>query len=80
MMYSMQSEYRWQYSDRWIFTGFAGVGEVAESFSDFGENFLPAVGLGTRFVLSQKHRISLSMDVARGVDGSEYYFGVNEAF
>jgi len=80
MMYAMQAEYRWQFKDRWILTGFAGVGEVAESFSNFGENFLPAGGVGTRFVLSDKHRVSLSADLAVGKDGVEFYFGVGEAF
>ena len=80
MMYALQGEYRWQFNDRWIFTGFAGFGEVAESFGDFGENYLPAVGIGARFVLSQKHRVSLSADIAAGIDGTEYYFGIGEAF
>jgi len=80
MMYAVQTEYRWQATDRWIFTGFVGVGEVAERFSDFGHNYLPAAGLGTRFVLSKKHRVSLSFDVAHGKVGTEYYFGVGEAF
>ena len=80
MMYAVQTEYRWQFSERWIFTGFVGVGEVAESFSDFGDYYLPAVGIGTRFVLSQKHRIGLSFDVARGKTGTEYYVGFGEAF
>ena len=80
MMYAMQGEYRWQYNDRWIFTGFAGFGEVADSFSNFGKNILPAAGIGARFVLSEKHRVSLSTDVAVGNDGAEFYFGVGEAF
>ena len=80
MMYAIQGEYRWQVSDRWILTGFAGVGETAPEVKEFGEDFLPAAGLGARFVLSAKHRVSLSFDVARGKDGTEYYFGVNEAF
>ena len=80
MMYALQSEYRWQFDDRWIFTGFAGFGEVAENFGDFGRNFLPAAGIGTRFVLSKKHRVSLSADIAVGKDGTEFYFGVGEAF
>ena len=58
----------------WVF------GEVAGDVSEFGRNFLPAAGLGARFVVSQKHRVSLSFDVARGKDGTEYYFGVGEAF
>jgi len=80
MMYAIQTEYRWQYSDRWIFTGFVGVGEVADKFSNFGDNYLPAAGLGTRFVLSKKHRVGLSFDVAHGKTGTEYYFGIGEAF
>jgi outer membrane translocation and assembly module TamA len=80
MMYALQSEYRWQFNDRWIFTGFAGFGEVADNFGDFGENYLPAAGIGTRFVLSKKHRVGLSADIAVGKDGTEFYFGVGEAF
>jgi hypothetical protein len=80
MMYAVQTEYRWHYSDRWIFTGFVGVGEVAKNFGDFGNYYLPAAGVGTRFVLSKKHRVGLSFDVARGKTGTEYYVGVGEAF
>ncbi len=79
-MYALQSEYRWHFNDSWIFTGFAGFGEVADEFSGFGDDLLPAAGIGARFVLSKKHNISLSSDVAVGNDGWEFYFGVNEAF
>jgi len=80
MMYAVQAEYRWHVRERWILTGFAGVGEVAENLGDFGSNFLPAAGVGARFVLSERHRVSLSADVAVGDDGTEFYFGVGEAF
>lgn len=80
MMYAAQTEYRWQFSDRWIFTGFVGVGEVADKFSNFGNNFLPAAGVGARFVLSKEHRVGLSFDVATGMEGTEVYVGVGEAF
>jgi hypothetical protein len=80
MMYAVQTEYRWQFNNRWIFTGFVGVGEVAENFSDFGDYYLPAAGIGTRFVLSEKHRVGLSFDMARGKTGTEYYVGIGEAF
>lgn len=79
-MYALQGEYRWAMNDRWIFTGFAGFGEVAPDFGSFGRDYLPAAGVGARFVVSQKHRVSLSFDVAQGKDGTEYYFGVGEAF
>lgn len=80
MMYAAQAEYRWQPKDRWIFTGFAGVGEVAPSYSDFFDNFLPAAGVGARFVLSPKHRLNFSLDVAVGKHGAEFYVGVGESF
>lgn len=80
MMYATQAEYRWQYSDRWIYTGFAGFGEVAELFSEMGENFLPAAGVGVRFVISRKHNVGLAADIATGIDGTEFYFGVGQAF
>jgi outer membrane translocation and assembly module TamA len=79
-MYALQGEYRWQFADRWIATGFAGFGEVAEYFSEIGENFLPVAGVGLRFVVSEKHRVSLSADIATGKEGTELYFGVGEAF
>jgi hypothetical protein len=80
MMYALQSEYRWQVGDRWVLNGFAGFGEVADSFADMGENFLPAAGIGARFMLSAKHEVGLSADIAVGKDGTEFYFGVGEAF
>ena len=62
------------------FVGFAGFGEVAPDFGGFGEEFLPAGGAGLRFVLSEKHRMSLSADIAVGKHGAEFYVGVGEAF
>ena len=79
-MYALQSEYRWHFNDHWVFTGFAGFGEVAEKFSGFGGDIHPAAGIGARFVLSQKHHVSLSADIAVGSEGTEFYFGVGEAF
>ena len=79
-MYAVQTEYRWHFNERWIFTGFAGFGEVADKFSEFGKDFLPAAGIGARFVLSKKHQVSLSTDIGVGKDGTEFYFGIGEAF
>lgn len=79
-MYAVQGEYRWSISNRWIMTGFAGFGEVAPDVSEFGGDLLPAAGIGARFVVSDKHRVSLSLDVAHGKDGTEYYVGIGEAF
>ncbi len=80
VMYAVQAEYRWQPLDRWIFTGFAGVGEVAEDYGSLFDNFLPAAGAGARFVLSPKHKLNLSLDVGVGKHGAEFYFAIGEAF
>ena len=45
-----------------------------------GENFLPAAGVGVRFVISRKHNVGLAADIATGIDGTEFYFGVGQAF
>ena len=79
-MYALQGEYRWSVSNRWILTGFAGFGEVAPDVSKFGDETLPAPGIGARFVVSDKHRVSISLDIAHGNDGTEYYVGIGEAF
>ena len=79
-MYALQTEYRWQVNESWVLTGFAGFGDVANSVSDFDGELLPAAGIGARFVISKKHRIALSADVAAGKDGTEFYFGVGESF
>ncbi len=79
-MYAVQAEYRWRRNEQWFYTGFAGVGEVAREFSDFGDNFLPAAGIGVRWIVSAKHQVSLSVDFAVGRDGAEFYVGLGEAF
>ncbi len=80
LMYAVQGEYRWHLHDSWILTGFAGVGEVADEIGDFGDDFLPAAGIGARYVLSKKHRVSISADLAVGKHGAEFYIGIGEAF
>lgn len=79
-MYALQAEYRWRVSKKWVLTGFTGVGEVAENAGDFFSEYLPAAGVGARFLLSQKHLVSLSADYSVGKNGSQFYFGVGEAF
>lgn len=79
-MYAVQGEYRWRPVPRWVFTGFVGVGEVAPDPGGFLDSFLPAAGIGARFMLSEKHNFSISADLAAGKDGYQFYFGVGEAF
>ncbi len=45
-----------------------------------GDNLLPAGGLGLRYVLSERYKVSLRLDYAWGKDEGIYYLSVGEAF
>ena len=87
-MLALQAEYRLSLPERLGFFGrfglaaFAGVGQVAESLSDFeSDQLLPSGGVGLRFLLTKENRINFRIDYAWGKDGSKgLYVGVGEAF
>lgn len=80
-MFATQAELRWRFWKRFGMVAFAGFGQVAESVSDFSrDNLLPSAGLGIRFMLSEEHRLNLSVDWARGKDSDAWYFYVGESF
>jgi outer membrane protein assembly factor BamA len=87
-MLAAQGEYRLMLPERLGFFGrfgfvaFAGVGEVADSFSDFdSDKLLPAGGIGIRFLLARENRVNFRIDYAWGKSGNRgLYVGVGEAF
>ena len=80
-MLAFQSEIRWLFSKKFSAVGFAGVGRVAESASDFDlENLLPSFGGGIRYLLSEKNGLNISIDYAYGKDSDAVYFFVGQAF
>ena len=77
----MQAEYRWRFTKRWGAVSFAGIGEVADSFSDYNtDNLLPGAGVGLWFMLSTENRLNLSFDFEVGKDRSAAYFFVADWF
>jgi len=80
-MIALQSEIRWRFAKRFSAVGFAGVGRVAESASDFDlDDLLPSFGAGLRYVLSPKNRLNIGVDYAVGKDSEAAYFFVGESF
>ena len=87
-MWSAQTEYRWSLPEKWGFFGrfglvaFAGVGEVAPSFSNLSSHdLLPGGGVGIRYLLSRENPINFRIDYAWGKAGSRgLHVGVGEAF
>jgi hypothetical protein len=80
-MFALQGEYRFPLRGRFGAVVFAGNGKVAPSFGDMGdEPDLPSIGAGLRWLASEKARVNLSIDVAKGRDGTAAYVYVKEAF
>ncbi len=80
-MLAVQSEIRWRFSKRFTAIGFAGVGEVAESVSDFDlDHLLPSFGAGLRYLLSVDNRLNIGIDYAVGKGSDAFYFYVGESF
>ncbi len=80
-MLAFQSEIRWHFSKKFSVVGFAGVGEVAESVSEYDlDHLLPSFGGGIRYLLSAENGLNISIDYAYGKDSDAVYFFVGESF
>jgi hypothetical protein len=80
-MVAFQGEYRFPLAGRFGAVVFGGSGKVARTFDEMGdEPDLWSVGAGLRWLASQKARVNLSIDVAKGRDGTAAYVYVKESF
>ncbi len=54
---------------------------MARNLSDFNtQNLLPSAGAGLRFMVSEVHRVKISVDYAQGKEGGAVYFYIGESF
>ena len=84
-MTTLQAELRWRFYKRFGAVIFAGTGSIwgdeTEDVKFMERNWLPAAGLGARFMISREKKINIRLDYAVGVDGnSGIYFGMMEVF
>jgi hypothetical protein len=80
-MVAAQAEYRFPLRGRFGAVAFAGTGKVAPSFDEMGtQPTLPSYGVGLRWLASQRARVNLALDLARGRDETTAYIYVKEAF
>ncbi|MCU4173465.1 BamA/TamA family outer membrane protein [Carboxylicivirga sp. N1Y90] len=78
---SLQSEYRWMFSDRWGTVGFLGYGWLFDQPNQIKENLgLYSIGAGIRYRFFQKFKINLALDVAFGRNSANVYFSLSESF
>jgi outer membrane protein assembly factor BamA len=80
-MIAAQAEWRWTFYKRFGLVAFAGTGQVAPSWSEFArDGFVPGFGGGVRYMLTEKYRVNVGIDYARGRDSDAWYFVVGEVF
>ena len=80
-MLAGQVEWRYGWWKRFGAVAFAGVGEVASSLASMsGDNMLPSVGLGARYLAFRKSKLNVGVDYAWAKKGGATYLRVGEAF
>lgn len=77
-MYNAQTEFRYNIYNRYSVNGYLGAGTVFNPGDQ--KPFLPAAGLGLRYLASTKYKVKVGIDYAWGKDDHGIYFLIGEAF
>ena len=76
-----QVEYRTRVWWRFGLVGFAALGDVQQTLTDFDPfDAKFSLGAGLRFLFDEKQQVNVRMDIGFGRDTSGVYFGLEEAF
>ena len=80
-MAAAQTEYRWNFKNRFGLVGFAGIATLWDSVNeDHDWKLLPAGGGGIRFNVFPEYHMNVGIDAAVGVRDWGVYFKIGEAF
>jgi outer membrane protein assembly factor BamA len=80
-VYTLQSEYRWNFYKRWGLVAFAGVASAVAKLSDVAFNeLLPGGGAGLRFRLLPHEKINIGVDGGVGKGDYSITFRIGESF
>ena len=70
----LETEERWDFSNRWSLVAFAGGGKGFEDLSTFNrEDWAYSLGGGFRYLLARKFNIFSGIDIARGPEDWAFY-------
>ena len=70
----LETEERWDFSNRWSAALFAGVGKGFEDLGSFNqEDWAYSLGAGIRYYLAKKFNLYSGIDVARGPEDWAFY-------
>ena len=80
-VYTLQTEYRWNFYKRWGMVAFAGIASAVAKFGDvFDSQLLPGAGAGIRFRMLPAEKINIGIDGALGKDDYSITFRIGESF
>lgn len=79
-MYAAQAEYRTPFFHRFGGVVFAGFGQVAPDWGKFASDVLSSAGAGLRYLASEKHKVTASIDYSRVKGEDAWYFYIGDAF
>ncbi|WP_321372872.1 BamA/TamA family outer membrane protein [uncultured Draconibacterium sp.] len=80
-VYAIQAEYRWRFYKKLGMVGFMGLATAVDSFSEIPDHeLLPGIGVGFRFMMIEKERVNIGIDIAQGKDDWGLYFRIGESF
>lgn len=82
-IYTIQTEYRHSFPNRFGFVAFAGLAGAQNSLNVDGDSWsgiLPGIGAGIRFLAIKDKKINLGIDAAIGKGDWGFYFRIGEAF
>lgn len=81
-IYSIQTEYRHSFKNRFGYVVFAGIASAKNSLNADNKwsGILPGVGAGLRFMAIKESKINLGIDVAVGKEDWGLYFRIGEVF
>ena len=65
-VYTVETEWRWNFIKRWSIVGFVGAGEALVNYGDMFEDIKVAGGGGLRYFLAKEYGLHAGVDIARG--------------
>jgi hemolysin activation/secretion protein len=79
-VYTLQTEFRWNFYKRWGMVAFAGVASAVKKFSDVTDEILPGAGAGLRWKMLPSEKVNIGIDGAIGKDDYSITFRIGESF
>lgn len=65
-VYTVETEWRWNFIKRWSLIGFVGAGEALANYGDIFQDVKVAGGTGFRYFLAKEYGLHAGIDIARG--------------